>query len=92
MFRIKSTLEENVFKIIGNVKISKAAGTDRLPGRFLKDDAETLSEPISKICNLSISHGIFPNACKIAKLKPNFKKEKKFDPSNCRPISLLALI
>ena len=62
MFHIKSTLEENVFKIIGNVKISKAAGIDRLPGRFLKDDAGTLSEPISKICNLSISHGIFPNA------------------------------
>ena len=41
---------------------------------------------------LSISHGIFPNACKVAKLKPFFKKGKKFNGSNYRPILLLPLI
>ena len=74
------------------IDISKATGIDKLPGRFLKDGADFLSKPISKICNLSISHGIFSNACKVAKLKPIFKKGKKVDPSNCRPISLLPLI
>ena len=32
--------------------IVTAAGIDKLPGRFLKDGTEILSEPISEICNL----------------------------------------
>ena len=75
-----------------NIEISKASGIDKLPGRFLKDGAKILSKPISEIYNLSISHGIFPNACKVGKLKPISTKGKKVDPSNYRPISLLPLI
>ena len=72
-----------------NIESSKAAGVDKLSGKFLKDSANILAKPISAIYNLSISQGVFPNACKIAKLKPIFKKEKKTDPSNYRSISLL---
>ena len=92
LFHIKSTSEEEVFTIMENIEISKASGIGKLPGNFLKDGAKILCKPISEICNLVISHGIFPNACKVAKLKPIFKKGKKVDPSNCRPILLLPLI
>ena len=91
VFHIKSTSEEKVFKIMKNIEISKAAGIDRLPGWFLIDGTEILSKPISDICNLSIFHGIFPNACKVAKLQPIFKKGKNVDPFNYRPMSLLPL-
>ena len=36
--------------------------------------------------------GSFPDACKIAKIKPLFKKGSKTEPSNYRPISLLSLL
>ena len=46
-------------------------------------------KPISE---LSIKFGSFPDYCKIAKLKPLFKKKSKANPSNYRTISLLPLI
>ena len=91
-FHLSITSQEEVFKIIQNIDISKAAGIDNLSGKFLKDGAEILAKPLSEICNLSITSRTFPNACKVAKLKPIFKKGKKTDPSNYRPISLLPLI
>ena len=48
----------------------------------LKDGTENLSNPIIKISNLSISQGIFPNACKVSTLKPTFEKGKNLDPVN----------
>ena len=92
MFHIKNTSEEKIFKIMEKIEVSKAPGIDKLTGRFKKDGAEILFKPISEICNASISHGIFPNAYKVAKLKPVFKKGKEVDLSNYRSISLLPLI
>ena len=72
--------------------MSQAAGIDKLSGRFFRDAAEILSRPICEICNLSITSGVFPYACKIAKLKPIYKKGIKTDPSNCRSFSLLPIL
>ena len=69
-----------------NNDISKAAGTDNL---FLRDEAEILAQPISVICNLSITSRTFPKACKVARLKPVFKKSQKTDTSNYRTILFL---
>ena len=75
-----------------NIESSKAAGVHKLSGRFIKDGASILAKPISALCNLSVSQGVFPNACKVAKQKRIFKKGKKTDPSNYRPISFLPSI
>ena len=42
--------------------------------------------------NLSIKLNSFPRSCKIAKVKPLFKKGSKTDPQNYCPISLLPLL
>ena len=75
-----------------NCDINKAAGIDDLSGRFLKDGADILTIPITQLCNLSIKFSHFPKDCKVAKLKPLYKKGTKTDPKNFRPISLLPIV
>ena len=86
------TTEIDIEKILRSTNVRKAAGIDDLSGRFLKDGSWFLSKPISELCNLSIELGGFSDSCKIAKLKPLFKKGSKTSSSNYRPISLLPLI
>ena len=91
-FGSNDTSEEKVLKIMTNIAWSKAAEVDRLSDRFLKDGNNILAKPVSALCNLSISEGVFQNACKIAKMKYIYKMGKKTDPSSDRPISLLPSI
>ena len=86
-FHLSIASEEEVFKIIQNINISKAAGIDNLSGKILKNGAEILANPLSEIFNLSVTSRAYPNAYKVAKLKPIFKKGKNTDPSNYRLIS-----
>ena len=64
----------------------------KYPRKFLKDGAEVLTVPPWNLVNLSIKQSLFPDQCKIAKLKPLFKKCSKSDPKNYRPISLLPVV
>ena len=91
-FCLNNTSEDKILKIIKKIDISKAAGIDRLSGYILPDGAEVLLRPISENCNLSISREVFPDACRVAKLKAIYKKGKKTDPSNYRTTSLFPVI
>ena len=63
------TPEETVLALLQKVDPSKAVGLDNLGGRFLKDGATELSRPVAQLINLSIKSSVFPEQCKIAKLK-----------------------
>ena len=91
-FNLATVSENTILTISKNTKVSKAAGLDNLSGRFLKDGATVFAKPITDLCNLSITSGKFPDSCKIAKLKPIYKKGSLTEASNYRPISLLPLI
>ena len=86
---MKPTTKDIILKLLKNIGISKAAGDDNLPERCLQDGTVILAKPVTEICNLSIKSDIFPDPCKLAKLKPIFKKGSRMDPSNYRPILLL---
>ena len=68
---VKSNTISNLLKAC---TVNKAAGIDYVSGRFLKDGADVLATPITQICNLSIKLSHFPKDCKLAKLKPLYKK------------------
>ena len=79
-FSFRPTKHADILKLLEDVKISKSAGIDNLAGKFLKEGASVLASPITDLCNLSISLSSFPDDCKIAKLKPLYKKEAKTKP------------
>ena len=75
-FCLNKTSENKVLQIIKKIEIFKAAGRDKLSGRFLWDAVAILTRPMCEICNLSISREVFPDTCKIPKLKPIYKKRR----------------
>ena len=91
-FNLASVSENSILTILKATKVSKAPGLDNLSGRFLKDEAKFLSKAISDLCNFSITSEKFPESCKVAKLKPLYKKGSLTLPCNYRPISLLPLM
>ena len=91
-FQLQPTTYEVVLNLLEEINPSKAAGIDKIGGRFLKDGATALAHPIKNLCNLSINLSKFPNECKIALLKPLFNKGSKLEAKNYRPISLLPLV
>ena len=72
-FKFRNAKREEIYKILINIDPNKAYGVDEIPGRFLKDGAELLTDPLSKIVNLSLS-STFPLMCKTAKMKPLYRK------------------
>ena len=64
-------------KIIQDIKRCKAVGVHKFSGKFLKVGLDILAKPVSTLCNLSVYRGVFPDACKVAKLKPIFQNGKK---------------
>ena len=91
-FNLATVSESTILTISKNNKVSKTASLGNLSGRFLKDGGKVLAKPITELCNLSITSGKFPDSCKIAKLKPIYKKGSLTGASNYRPISFLPLI
>ena len=91
-FNLTSVSENSILTILKATQVSKAAGLDNLSGRFLKQGAKVLAKPISDLCNLSINSEKFLDLCKIAKLKPLYKKGSLTRSCNYRPISLKPLI
>ena len=91
-FHFTKVSENIISDFLKETKTNKTTGIDDLSGRFLKDGSKVLATPIVQICNLSIKLSTVPDECKIAKLKPLYKKGKKTDPKNYRPISLLPVI
>ena len=81
-----------ILKLLKQLNPAKSAGIDNLTGKFLKEGAPVLASPITDLVNLSISLSLFPDDCKIAKLKPLYKKEAKTKPKNYWPISLFLLL
>ena len=91
MYMHKTTANE-VKKLLNRLDSKKSPGFDELSAKFLKLCSPYISETLANIFNTSISHGVYPELLKTARVTPIYKKGDKSDPSNYRPISVLSLI
>ena len=75
-----------------NLRVDKAAGPDGIPPLFLKLAAPGLAEPLTKIFRESLSSGVVPTGWKVANVSALFKKGKRSEAANYRPVSLTSVI
>jgi len=78
------------FRIIYKFKNNKSPGPDNI-GPLVKAVADEIADPLCYLFNLSFLTGVVPNALKIAKVIPIYKKGEKSSIENYRPISLLSV-
>ena len=78
-----------IFKLLTALNPSKACGPDEIPNWLLKEYAECLSLPISRIINLSLNEQSLPKIWKFADVSPLPKVKPVEDlKKQLRPISL----
>lgn len=81
--------QQEVIKIIKQLKNKHSHGIDEIPPSLLKQCADELSQPLTYLINQSFRDGDFPNLLKISLIKPAHKKDDTSNPKNYRPIAIL---
>ncbi|KAK4815183.1 hypothetical protein QYF61_021043 [Mycteria americana] len=79
---------EMVSDLLHHLDTHKSMGPDEIHPRVLKELAEELTKPLSIIYQQSWLTGEVPADWRLANVTPIFKKGRKEDPGNYRPISL----
>ena len=81
---------KEVLDCLSTLDCDKGPGPDSIPPIFLRKCAAVLADPLTRIFNLSLSQGIFPDQWKMTHITQIFKSGSVDDVSNYRPISILS--
>ena len=84
--------EDFIYKELCKFNPSKSTGTDNIPARLVKDAASVFKNPIGHIINLSIEKNVVPKDLTNARVVPLFKKNKRSEVGNYRPVSVLSVV
>ncbi len=84
--------ESEVKTVIKSLKSKSMPGYDGISGRILKLGIHFISKPLTYICNKSMEAGLFPDRCKLATVRPVYKKGDREEINNYRPVSSLPAI
>ena len=84
--------KEETMKMLKGLNPSKSSGPDEIHPRVLKEMAEVIAEPITRLYRNSLSMGIMPQEWKTAVIVPIYKKGPRSNPGNYRPVSLTCIL
>jgi hypothetical protein len=87
--KLKFVSPKEIEDIVSSLKTKDSHGYDGISTKILKQSIPYISSPLTYICNLMISTGIFPTRLKFAEIKPLYRKGEMANISNYRSISLL---
>ena len=71
---------------------NKATGPDGIAARVLKECAQELAGPLTKLFSACFQAGVQPSLWKEASVVPVFKTSSPSNPRNYRPVSLLPIL
>ena len=92
LFHFEEVSENFTLRQLKKLKSKKAVGLDAIPTRLLKDSAEIIANPLTKIINFSLANGCVPSEWKEARVIPLFKSGKSHNMDNYRPVSILPVV
>ena len=87
-FTINTVTDVEVAKIIGSFNDSAARWDDLRP-KTIKDIKDYIKLPLTHICNLSFTSGVFPTELKLANVVPIYNAIDEMVFYNYRPVSVL---
>ena len=88
---INPVSENEVEKVIKNLKGKCSSGFDGVMDPILKKCVQVIKKQLADICNTSFASGTFPETLKIAIVEPLHKKGNTGEVQNYRPISFLSV-
>jgi len=84
--------EEAVYNLLCHLHTYKSTGPDWIHPRMLRELAEELAKPLSIICPQSWLTEDIPDDWRITSVTLIYKKGRKEDPRNYRPVSLTSVL
>ena len=88
-FGLTEISKEELMQLSHTIHASHAKRVDDIDPTIALPSLPNIIQPLVEIINCSFKTGIYPQALKIAKVVPIFKKGSRDEVSNYRPISVL---